>query len=87
MGVDGGVSLKKTMVYLEDDQFLLLKKTSASSNRKMAELIREALSQYFRPLKKPQDYLSFVGIAEGPKKGKTSEQVDETLREALRSSF
>lgn len=74
------------MVYLEEGQFFLLKKTSTSSNKKMSEIIREALSQYFQIKKKSHNYFSFVGIAEGPKRGKTSEQVEETLREALRAS-
>ena len=78
--------MKKTMVYLEDEQFLLLKKTSASSNRKMADIVREALSVYFHAKKNPLNYFSFVGVAAGPKRGKTSERVEETLREALQSS-
>ncbi|MBI5187724.1 MAG: hypothetical protein HZA07_01435 [Nitrospirae bacterium] len=44
---------------------------------------REALSSYLREERKEKDdYFSFVGIAEGPKKGKTSEQAEEILREA-----
>jgi hypothetical protein len=30
------------------------------------------------------DYLSFVGIAEGPKKGRISERAEEVLREAMK---
>lgn len=78
--------MKKTMVYLEDEQFFLLKRSSVSSNRRMSEIIREALSRYFKGKKPKGDYFSFVGIANGPKRGKTSERVDETLREALRRS-
>lgn len=77
--------MRKTMVYLEDDQFLLLKGTAASSKKRMSEIIREALSSYLREKKKGKpEYFSFVGIAEGPKKGKTSEQAEEILREALK---
>ena len=75
------------MVYLDEEQYILLKKTSHASQKKMSQLIREALSQYFQVKKKPTDYLSFVGIGSGPKKGKTSEQVDDVLRGALRSSL
>lgn len=77
--------MRKTMVYLEDNQFLLLKRAAASSKKKMSEIIREALSDYLRKEKKEKDdYFSFVGIAEGPKKGKTSEQAEEILREVLK---
>lgn len=76
--------MRKTMVYIEDDQFFLLKRTAETSKKKMAEIIREALSSYLKKEKKKPDYFSFVGIAEGPKKGKASEQVDEILRETLK---
>ncbi|MFQ5779986.1 MAG: hypothetical protein ACE5HN_04270 [Nitrospiria bacterium] len=79
--------MKKTMIYLADDQFLLLKQVAASSNKKMSEIIREALSHHLKGRKKDKpDYFSFVGIAKGPKNGKTSEQVEGILREALRLS-
>ncbi len=77
--------MRKTMIYLEDNQFLLLKRMAASSKKRMSEIIREALSGYLREERKEKDdYFSFVGIAEGPKKGKTSEQAEEILREALK---
>lgn len=78
--------MRKTMIYLEDDQFLLLKRAAVSSNRKMSEIIREAVSNHLRGRKKKSDYFSFVGIGRGPKKGKTSEQAEDILREALKSS-
>lgn len=78
--------MRKTMIYLEDEQFLLLKRAAVSSRRKMSEIIREALSNYMRGRKKKLDYFSFVGIGHGPRKGKTSEQAEDILREALKSS-
>lgn len=75
--------MRKSMVYLEDEQFLLLKKVAARSGKKMSEVIREALRAYLEG-KGKVDYFSFVGIAEGPKGGRTSEEVEEVLREALR---
>jgi hypothetical protein len=78
--------VKKTMVYLEEDQFLLLKRTAASSKKKMSEIIREALATYLKKRKRPVDYFSFVGMGQGPKKGRTSEQAEEILREVLKSS-
>jgi FPC/CPF motif-containing protein YcgG len=76
--------MKKTMVYLEDEQFLLLKRTAASSKKKMSEIIREALSSYIKEKKEKLDYFSFVGLAEGPKDGRTSEQTEEILRKLLK---
>jgi hypothetical protein len=77
--------MRKTMVYLEDDQFLLLKRVAGSSNRKMAEVIREALSGYLNSKKnKKLDYFSFVGMAKGPKRGRTSERAEEILKEILK---
>ncbi len=74
------------MVYLDDNQFLLLKKTAVSSKKKMSEIIREALAGYLKGKKKKVDYFSFVGTGQGPKKGKTSEQAEEIFREVLKSS-
>jgi len=76
--------MKKTMVYLADDQFFLLKKTAAVSKKKMSEIIRTALSNHLK--KDKLNYFSFVGVARGPKKGKASEQAEEILREVLKSS-
>lgn len=78
--------MRKTMIYLEDDQFHLLKRTAASSKRKMSQIIREALSHHLKEKRGNLDYFSFVGIAKGPKKGKASEKTEEILREVLRSS-
>jgi len=78
--------MKKTMVYLDDDQLLLLKRTAASTKKKMAEVIREALSTHLKKNSKNLDYFSFVGIAKGPRKGKTSEHVEDIIRRVLRSS-
>jgi len=79
--------MRKTMIYLEDEQFLLLKRAAVSSKRKMSEIIREALSSHLRGKKKKLDYFSFVGTGNGPRKGKTSEQAEDILREALKSSL
>lgn len=77
--------MKKTMVYLEDTQFYSLKQSAASSKKKMAEIIREAVAVYLAGSNKPSpDCFSFVGIAEGPKNGNTSEQAEEILREHLK---
>jgi len=75
--------MRKTMVYLDEDQFLLLKRVAASSRKKASEIIREALAAYLKE-KGQVDYFSFVGAAEGPKGGRTSEEAEEILREVLR---
>lgn len=61
----------------------MLKKVAARSGKKMSEIIREALRAYLEE-KGKVDYFSFVGIAEGPQKGRASEEAEEILREALR---
>jgi len=71
------------MIYLDDDQFLMLKRVAASTRKKVSEIIREAVSAYLRE-KGKVDYFSFVGIAEGPKNGRTSEEAEDVLREVLR---
>ncbi len=77
--------MRKTMVYLEDDQFLLLKRVAATSRKRMSEIIREALSGYLKEESKEKlDYFSFIGIAEGPEKGRVSEEAEDILRETLK---
>lgn len=76
--------MRKTMVYLEDNQFWLLKKQAQQQGRSMAELIREAVHKYLRGDRMKVDYFSFVGIAKGPKSEAASEQAEEILKKALR---
>lgn len=38
--------MKKTMVYLKDDLFMLLKPTAVFSKKKISEVIRETLYSY-----------------------------------------
>lgn len=76
--------MRRTMIYIKDEQFLLLKKLAASSKRRMSEIIRDALSEYLRKKKRGIKYYSFVGIAEGPENGDASERAEEVLKEALK---
>ena len=76
--------MRKTMIYIEDGQFALLKRVALSSKKRMSEIIREALSVYLEEKKEKLDYFSFVGIAEGPKDGRVSEKAEEVLRKALK---
>ena len=72
--------MKKTMVYLEEEQFLLLKKRAKVEERSMAELIREAVSRYLKDDSSKGDYFSFVGIGEGPKGEAASEEAEEIIK-------
>jgi hypothetical protein len=74
------------MIYLDDDQFALLKRQAASTHKRMSEIVREALSRYLSGKRAKVDYFSFVGRGRGPRKGRTSEQAEEILREVLKSS-
>lgn len=76
--------MRKTMIYLEDEQFVLLKRAATASQKKMSEIIREAVSCFLTERKEKIDYFSFVGIAEGPEKGRTSENAEEVLKEIMK---
>lgn len=76
--------MRKTMIYLEDEQFVLLKRAASASRKNMAEIIREALASFLSERKEKINYFSFVGIAEGPRKGRTSEKAEDVLREIMK---
>ena len=72
------------MIYLEDEQFMLLKRAVSTSKKKMSEIIRDAITHYLNEKKREVDYFSFIGIAEGPERGRTSEEAEEVLRGMLK---
>jgi len=79
--------MRKTMVYLDEEQFLILKKVAASTKKKASQIIREALAAYLADYLKEKDrvdYFSFLGIAEGPDNGRASEEAEDLLKEVLR---
>ena len=76
--------MKKTMIYLDEEQHYLLCKRAKSSRTSIAKLIREAVKEYITRTMERDVYFSFVGIAEGPEKGRVSEDVNSYLREALK---
>jgi FPC/CPF motif-containing protein YcgG len=76
--------MKKTMVYLTEEQALLLKKKSLETGGSAASLIREAVDKYIKNQKEEKDYFSFVGIAEGPKDEAVSENVEKTLKQIIK---
>ncbi len=72
------------MIYLEEEQFLLLRKRAQAEERSMAELIREAVSRYLKGDSSEGDYSSFVGIGEGPKGEAASEEAEELIKQLFR---
>lgn len=78
------MSMHKTMLYLEDDQYRFLKKKAAEAGRPLASLVREAIAEYMGRSRGSVDYFSFVGIAEGPGQEPVSEDAEAVLREHLR---
>ncbi len=78
--------MRKTMVYLEEEQFRELKQRARREGRSMAALIREAVRRYLQQDggRASPDYFAFVGIAAGPRGEATSERAEEVLRELLR---
>jgi hypothetical protein len=72
------------MVYLNEEQFFALNQIAKQSNRKMAELIREAVDNLIREKNKNKNYFRFVGIGSGEVNGRTSENVDEVLKEVFK---
>lgn len=76
--------MKKTMIYLEDEKHLLLKKKAEAEGKSLASIIRKAIDEFLLPKNEISDYFSFVGIAKGEKNGKTSEKAEEEIKKALR---
>ena len=76
--------MKKTMIYLEEEQFLLLRKRAEAEERSMAELIREAVSRYLKGDSSEGDYFSFVGIGAGPKGEAASEEAEVLIKQLFR---
>jgi hypothetical protein len=77
-------NMRKTMVYLTDDQFFSLNQLTKQTNKRMAELIREAVEILIKEKTKDKDYFRFVGIGQGEPNGNTSEKIDEVLKEVFR---
>jgi len=55
-------------------------KDSSLFEKEDVEIIREALSHHLKGRRKRIDCFSFVGMAHGPRMGKTSEQAEDILR-------
>ncbi len=74
--------MKKTLVYLTDEQLEALRLRARSTRRSMAALVRDAVSSYLgQPEASPLE--GFIGCGEGEAGGETSAHADEILRRML----
>lgn len=78
--------MKKTMVYLSEEQQLLLKQRARKRGVSMAALIREAVDGFLVREKPEVDYMAIVGMAEGVPGENVSERVDEVLAEIIKTN-
>lgn len=77
-------AMKKTMIYLKEQQQLVLRQRAREKGVSVASLIRDAVDDFIVREKPQVDYLSIVGIAAGVASERTSERVDEALAAAMR---
>jgi hypothetical protein len=76
------MSLKKTLVYLEELQLQELKRRSRRSGSSMAAHVREAVARYLAaPAAPPLE--DFIGCGAGPVDDDASERADEILKGLL----
>ena len=76
------MSLRKTLIYLEESQMRELRRRARASKRSMASVVRDAVGTYLaRPAGTPLD--GFVGCAEGPPGDDASQRTHEILRGLL----
>lgn len=76
--------MKKTMIYLDERQQMLLRQKAKERGVSMAALIRGAVDDFLLREKPQVDYLAIVGMAAGQPGERTSERVDEALAELMR---
>lgn len=73
------VYMKRTTVFLTDDLERLLQDTAARMHRPQAEIVRDALSQYFRA--QPRPWPRSIGLGKDAEPSVTSENVKDWVRE------
>ena len=76
--------MRKTMIYLQEQQHDSLNRRSQATGRSLADLIREAVDHYLEDTRESSPDLSFIGAGVGPDDGGASEHDEEMLRELLR---
>jgi hypothetical protein len=76
------MSLRKTLIYLEEAQLRELRRRARASKRSMASMAREAIGAYLAgPAATRLE--GFVGCAEGPPGDDASERTHEILKGLL----
>ena len=76
------MSLRKTLIYLEESQLDELRRRARASKRSMASVVREAVGTYLvRPAGTSLE--GFVGCGEGPPGDDASQRTHEILRRLL----
>ena len=76
------MSLKKTLIYLDEEQLRALKRRSRRTGSSMAAQVREAVARYLAaPAAPPLE--GFVGCGAGPADDDASERADEILKGLL----
>ena len=76
--------MKKTMIYLKEQQQLVLRQRAKEKGVSVAALIRDAVDDFIVRERPQVDYLSIVGMAAGVSSERTSERVDAALAAAIR---
>jgi hypothetical protein len=76
------MSLRKSLVYLEESQLRELKRRARASGTSMASEVREAVARYLAAPKSSR-LEGFVGCAEGPTDDDASSRADEILKGLL----
>lgn len=72
------------MVYLTEAQRAALARYARSRQKRVAQVIREAVDRLLTSEARPRRRARFIGIASGPERAPISERAEELLREYLR---
>ncbi len=72
------------MIYLPENEHARLKRAAEEEGRSMADIIREATTEYLHKNSPALDYFGFVGIGEGSADEAVSENVDKYIEEMFK---
>lgn len=75
--------MKRTMIYLEDNQYAKLSRLAKEKKESVAALIRTAVDSLLKRHGKDIDYMSIVGIAKS-EPDRISEEVESYLHKLFR---
>lgn len=77
-----GMAMRKTLIYLTEEQLQALRGRAKANRTSLAAVVRDAVSAYLgQPERSPIE--DFIGCAEGEAGGDTSSRADEILRKLL----